>query len=349
MIPFAYERATSTDQAIHSITARGTKYLGGGTNLIDLMKLNVEGPTSLVDITRLNLAKIEDAPGNGSGDGISIGALVRNSELASDRRIVENYPLLSQALLSGASPQLRNMATTGGNLLQRTRCYYFMDAAFSACNKRAPGSGCAAIEGVNRIHAILGQSDHGADSGESCIATNPSDMNVALAALGATVHVQGPKGKRAIHISEFHRLPGSTPQEDTNLKFDELITHVELPFPAFAKNSWYQKVRDRQSYAFALISVAAGLEMDGGTIKTAGLALGGVAHKPWRSLAAEKSLAGATPSPDVFRKAADLALAGAKGYEHNTFKIELARQNIVRALTLAAHGTQSSNEAGAQG
>jgi xanthine dehydrogenase YagS FAD-binding subunit len=349
MNPFSYTRATSADQAIHAVAGKASKYLGGGTNLIDLMKLNVEAPTSLVDITRLDLTRIEDIPGTSSSGGILIGALVRNSELANDRRIVENYPLLSQALLSGASPQLRNMATTGGNLLQRTRCYYFMDTAFTACNKRAPGSGCAAIEGVNRIHAILGQNDRGPKSGETCIATNPSDMNVALAALGATVHVQGPKGKRAIHISEFHRLPGSTPQDDTTLKFDELITHVELPSPVFAKNSWYQKVRDRQSYAFALISVAAGLEMAVGKIKTAGLALGGVAHKPWRCSEAEKSLAGAAPSPDVFRKAADLALAGAKGYEHNAFKIELARQNIVRALTLAAHETQSSNEAGAQG
>lgn len=226
------------------------------------------------------------------------------------------------------------MATTGGNLLQRTRCYYFMDTSFPACNKRTPGSGCAAIKGFNRIHAILGASD-------VCIATNPSDMNVALAALNATIHVQGPKGKRAIPIADFHRLPGATPQLDTNLQPDELITAVELPAPKFAKHSYYLKVRDRQSYAFALVSVAAGLEIDGNIIKSAGLALGGVAHKPWRSTEAEKSLSGATPGPDAFKKAANLAVAGAKPYEHNAFKIELAKQSIVRALTLAAQGVQA--------
>jgi xanthine dehydrogenase YagS FAD-binding subunit len=227
------------------------------------------------------------------------------------------------------------MATTGGNLLQRTRCYYFMDTTFPACNKRSPGSGCAALKGFNRIHAILGAS-------EECIATNPSDMNVAMAALNATVHVQGPKGKRTIPFSDFHRLPGKTPEIDTNLKPGELITAVELPAPKFAKNSWYLKVRDRQSYAFALVAVAAGLEMDGSTIKSAGLALGGVAHKPWRSLEAEKSLAGTAPTPEAFKKAADLAVAGAKSYEHNAFKIELAKQSIVRALTLAAQGPQGA-------
>ena len=226
------------------------------------------------------------------------------------------------------------MATTGGNLLQRTRCYYFMDTAFPACNKRTPGSGCAAIKGFNRIHAILGASNE-------CIATNPSDMNVALAALNATIHVTGPKGKRTIAFADFHRLPGTTPQLDTNLKPDELITAVELPAPKFAKHSYYLKVRDRHSYAFALVSVAAGLEMDGNTIKSAGLALGGVAHKPWRSLEAEKSLAGAIASPDAFKKAANLAVAGAKPYEHNAFKVELAKQSIVRALTLAAQGVQA--------
>jgi xanthine dehydrogenase YagS FAD-binding subunit len=242
------------------------------------------------------------------------------------------------------------MATTGGNLLQRTRCYYFMDTAFSACNKRAPGSGCAAVDGFNRIHAILGQSDRGASAADTCIATNPSDMNVALAALNATIHVQGPQGRRAIPIAEFHRLPGTTPQLDTTLRPDELITGVELPAPAFAANSWYLKVRDRQSYAFALVSVAAGLHINGGAIQSAGLALGGVAHKPWRVLEAERSLAGAAPSPEAFRKAADLAVAGAKGYEHNAFKIEMAKQSIVRALTLAARGavTGASAASGTQ-
>jgi xanthine dehydrogenase YagS FAD-binding subunit len=226
------------------------------------------------------------------------------------------------------------MATTGGNLLQRTRCAYFMDTAFPACNKRTPGSGCAAIKGFNRNHAILGASN-------DCIATNPSDMSVALAALSATIHVTGPKGNRTIPIADFHRLPGDTPQLDTNLKPDELITAVELPAPKFAKHSYYLKVRDRQSYAFALVSVAAGLEMDGNTIRSAGLALGGVAHKPWRSLDAEKSLIGATAVPDTFKRAANLALSGAEPREHNAFKVELAKQSIVRALTLAAQGVQA--------
>jgi xanthine dehydrogenase YagS FAD-binding subunit len=341
MNPFEYQRATSTDQAVKAVTTNGAKFLGGGTNLVDLMKLDVERPTVLVDITRLELAKVEDRPDG----GVMIGALVRNSDLANHPRIVGSYPLLSQALLSGASPQLRNMATTGGNLLQRTRCYYFTDTAFPACNKRIPGSGCGALQGFNRIHAILGQTDKGASSHESCIATNPSDMNVALAALGAVIHVQGPKGKRAIPISEFHRLPGDTPELDTNLKRDELIVGVELPPQKFAKNSWYLKARDRQSYAFALVSVAAGLNIENGTIQSAGLALGGVAHKPWQSKNAEKSLIGVAPSSEGFRKAADLALSGAKGYNDNRFKIELAKQSIVRALTLAARGTSEGDQA----
>ncbi|HEV2646039.1 MAG TPA: xanthine dehydrogenase family protein subunit M [Acidobacteriaceae bacterium] len=344
MNPFSYQRATGTEQAVHAIQAHGAKFLGGGTNLVDLMKDNVERPTALIDITKLQLAKIEDAPGG----GVKIGALVRNSDLASDPRIVRDYPLLSQALLAGASPQLRNMATTGGNLLQRTRCYYFMDTSYGACNKRAPGSGCAAVQGINRIHAILGQTDKGATSGETCIATNPSDMNVALAALGAVIHVQSTRGKRTIPIAEFHRLPGTTPHVDTTLHSDELITAVELPPAKFARNSWYVKVRDRQSYAFALVSVAAGLEMSGGTIKSAGLALGGVAHKPWRVAEAEKALVGATPGVEAYTKAAELAVAGAKGYEHNAFKIEMAKRSVVRALALAANGTRAGAE-GVQG
>jgi xanthine dehydrogenase YagS FAD-binding subunit len=248
--------------------------------------------------------------------------------------------------LSGASPQLRNMATTGGNLMQRTRCYYFMDTAFSACNKRVPGSGCAAIEGFNRIHAILGQTDKGPANAESCIATNPSDMNVALSALQATVHVQGPKGKREIPIAEFHLLPGKTPHIDTTLRPDELITDVELPKPVFAKHSWYLKVRDRQSYAFGLVSVAAGLQMDGTNITSAALALGGVALKPWRSPEAENALTGQNAGREVFQHAASLALSGAKGYEHNAFKIEMAKQCIVRALTLAVSGSNAGDSAG---
>jgi xanthine dehydrogenase YagS FAD-binding subunit len=330
MNPFGYQRATAPDAAIRAVSARGAKFLGGGTNLVDLMKDGVERPTLLVDVNHLDLAKVVES----SNGGVMIGALVRNSDLANHELIRTNYPLLSEALLSGASPQLRNMATTGGNLLQRTRCYYFMDTAFPACNKRIPGSGCAALKGFNRIHAILGASDE-------CIATNPSDMNVALAALDATIHVQGPKGKRSIAFADFHRLPGNTPQLDTNLKPDELILSVELPAAKFAKNSSYLKVRDRNSYAFALVSVAAGLEIDGGMIKSAGLALGGVAHKPWRSMEAERSLIGASSGPDAFKRAANLAVAGAKPYEHNAFKIELAKQNIVRALTLAAQGAQA--------
>jgi len=337
MNPFAYQRVNAPDAAIHAVSAPGAKFLGGGTNLIDLMKDNVEHPTLLVDINHLDLARIHTAH---DGD-LLIGALVRNSDLANHELVRSQYPLLSQALLSGASPQLRNMATTGGNLLQRTRCYYFTDTAFPACNKRVPGSGCAAIQGFNRIHAILGQTDHGPTGADTCIATNPSDMNVALAALRANIFVLGPNGKRTISIADFHRLPGNTPALDTNLKPDELITGIELKPSKFGKNSYYLKVRDRASYAFALVSIAAGLEMDGGTIKSAGLALGGVAHKPWRSLEAEKALIGAPANPATFKKAAELALAGAKSYEHNAFKIEMAKQNIVRALTLAAQGVQA--------
>ena len=266
---------------------------------------------------------------------------MRNSDLANNKQVIAGYPLLSQALLSGASAQLRNMATTGGNLLQRTRCYYFMDTAFPQCNKRMPGSGCGAIQGFNRIHAILGQTDKGTNSPETCIATNPSDMNVAMSALNATVLVEGPKGKRTIPVREFHRLPGSTPQVDTVLRPDELITAVDLPPSKFARNSWYLKVRDRQSYAFALVSVAAGLEMDGQTVRSAGLAMGGLAHKPWHSPEAEHALVGQPATPETFAKAADLALRGAKGYESNEFKIELAKQSIVRGLTLAAQGVKS--------
>ena len=329
MNPFNYQRATAPEQAVHAVSAHGARFLGGGTNLVDLMRYNVEHPTTLIDVTRLDFNQVVT-----TGNTTTIGAGVRNSDLANHETIRTNYPLLSQALLSGASPQLRNMATTGGNLLQRTRCYYFMDTAFPACNKRTPGSGCAALKSFNRIHAILGASNE-------CIATNPSDMNVALAALNAIVHVIGHKGKRTIPFAEFHRLPGNTPQLDTNLQPGELITAVELPAPKFARHSYYLKVRDRKSYAFALVSVAAGLEISGNTIQSAGLALGGVAHKPWRSPEAERFLVGAIASPDAFKKAADFALAGAQPQEHNAFKIELAKQGVVRALTLAAQGVQA--------
>jgi xanthine dehydrogenase YagS FAD-binding subunit len=340
MNPFSYQRSETSEQATLAITAPGTKFLGGGTNLVDLMKYGVERPATVIDITKLDLAKVRD----GLNGGVMVGALVRNSDLANEPRIVRGYPLLSQALLSDASQQLRNMATTGGNLLQRTRCYYFMDTAYAACNKCAAGSGCAAIQGFNRIHAILGQADKGATSEQTCIATNPSDVNVALAALGTIIHVQSARDKRMIPIAEFHRLPGATPQIDMTLMPDELITAVELPAPAVAANSWYLKVRDRQSYTFALVSVAAGLEMNGGAIKSAGLALGGVAHKPWRAVDAEKSLVCATPCVDAFRKAGEQEVAGAKAYEHNTLKIEMAKQSVVRALTLAARGSQARSE-----
>jgi xanthine dehydrogenase YagS FAD-binding subunit len=319
--PFAYQRAESVADAIN-LHARNpaSRFLGGGTNLIDLMKYGVERPDTLIDVTRLPLTRIEPI----AGGGLRIGALVRNSDLAADRAVVSGYPVLSEAILHGASPQLRNMATTGGNLMQRTRCYYFYDTAFP-CNKREPGSGCSAIGGHNRIHAVLGQS-------ESCIAVNPSDMSVALAALDAVVRVEGPRGPRTIPIVDFHRLPGESPQIDTNLQRDELITAVDLPASPVAARSHYIKVRDRASYAFALVSAAVAFDAQDGTIRSARIALGGVAHKPWRAAEAERSLAGQRANEESFRRAAELALTGARGYEHNTFKIELAKRTIVRAL-----------------
>ena len=334
---YGYVRAETVQDAVAALAGDNAYALAGGTNLVDLMKYDVEHPTALVDINHVALAEVTTLPDG----GLRVGALVRNSDLANNKGVIAQYPLLSQALLSGASAQLRNMATTGGNLLQRTRCYYFMDTAFPQCNKRMPGSGCGAIQGFNRIHAVLGQTDKGTNSPETCIATNPSDMSVAMSALNATVLVEGPKGKRSIPVREFHRLPGSTPQVDTVLRSDELITAVDLPAAKFARNSWYLKVRDRQSYAFALVSVAAGLEMDGPTIRSAGLALGGVAHKPWHSPEAEHALVGQPATPETFAKAADLALRGAKGYENNEFKIALAKQSVVRGLTLAAQGVKS--------
>jgi xanthine dehydrogenase YagS FAD-binding subunit len=273
------------------------------------------------------MTQIEELP---EGKGVRIGALARNSDVAEHALIRERYPVLSQGLLAGASPQLRNMATVGGNLMQRTRCYYFYDPAFPQCNKRNPGSGCGALKGYNRIHAILGQSDQ-------CIATNPSDMNVAFAALEAVVRVQGPNGEREISFADFHRLPGSTPNVDTNLKEDELITAVDLPAIPFATRSHYLKIRDRASYAFAIVSVAAALEIDAGKKITAvRIALGGVAHKPWRAQKAEQQLVGKTADENSFRTAAESELAPAKGYAHNEFKIELAKRSIVRALSTVA-------------
>src|SRR5947207_2636717 len=328
MNPFTYSRATDANQAVAAVSRKPqTKFLGGGTNLIDLMKMGVETPNQLIDINRLPLAQIEELPG---GNGIRIGALARNSDVAEHELIRTRYPVLSEALLSGASPQLRNMATVGGNLLQRTRCYYFYDPAFPACNKRNPGSGCGALEGHNRVHAILGHSEH-------CIATHPSDMCVALAALDATVRVRGPNSEREIPMIDFHRLPGDTPERDTNLQPEELIIAVDLPAMPFATRSYYLKVRDRASYAFALVSVAAALDLDSDkTIKAARVALGGVAHKPWRAEKLEKELAGKKANEKTFRAAAEAELAAAKGYKHNSFKIELAKRAIVRALSTVA-------------
>jgi xanthine dehydrogenase YagS FAD-binding subunit len=299
-------------------------FIAGGTNMVDYMRLGVLRPAAVVDISRLPLTTIDDV-----GGGLKIGALVRNSDLAVHPLVQQRYPVLAEALLSGASPQIRNMATTGGNLMQRTRCPYFRDTHYTHCNKRSPGSGCAAIGGFTRSHAILGGSDH-------CIATNPSDMNVALAALDASIHVRGPSGQRAIAIGDFHTLPGEHPEVETTLKPGELITYVTLP-PVTGKQH-YLKVRDRASFAFALASAAVVLEIEGGAIKTARVALGGVATKPWRSKEAEALLAGQKPSPEVFRKAADAALASAKPQPGNAFKIDLAKRTLVRALTEVSHG-----------
>ncbi len=325
MHPFTITRAADPDAALRDLTSGqgDTRFVAGGTNLVDLMKTGVATPDRLVDISRLDFAKVEELPG---GRGVRIGALVRNSDLAAHPLIAERYPMLSQAVLAGASAQLRNMATTGGNLLQRTRCYYFYDPTFPACNKRQPGSGCGALEGYNRVCGVLGTS-------EACIATHPSDMCVALAALDAVVRVQGPKGEREIPFGEFHRLPGDHPEHETNLQPDEIITAVDLPPAPWAKRSLYLKVRDRASYAFALVSVAAALEVDAGKIKTARVALGGVAHKPWRSEAAERKLVGEQPTEAAFRAAAAEAMHGARGYQYNRFKIELARRTVVRALS----------------
>ncbi len=325
MNPFSYARPTEVNEAI-ALFRPNARYIAGGTNLLDLMKENVTRPDQLIDITRLPLHDIEET----AEGGLRIGALVSNSDLAWDERIEQRYPLLAKAILAGASPQLRNMATTGGNLLQRTRCYYFYDSG-TPCNKREPGSGCSARTGVNRIHAILGHSD-------DCIAVHPSDMCVAMAALEATVIVSGAEGERRVPFADFHRLPGTEPERDNHLADGELITAVELPPQDFSAHSAYIKVRDRASYAFALVAVAAALEMDGQTIRSARIALGGVAHKPWRLPEAEALLVGKTANQEAFASAADALLQGAVGFEHNQFKIELARRSIVRALGDAAGG-----------
>lgn len=325
MRPFKYARVISTTTAAGIVAANpNAKFLGGGTNLLDLMKEDVERPDELVDLTRLKLKEIRQANG-----GVSIGALATNTETANNPLIRNNYPLLTQAIVAGASAQLRNMATNGGNLLQRTRCQYFYDTALP-CNKREPGTGCSALEGLNRYHAIFGWS-------ESCVATYPGDMANALYALDAIVRVRDANGReRTIPVNDFHRLPGDTPQNDTNLQHGEIITAVELPRSDFARNSWYLKVRDRASYAFALVAVAAALELDGRTIRNARVVLGSVAHKPWRNRDAEAALTGRPVSEDSFRLAADIALKDARPLEHNAYKVELAGRAIVRALMRAA-------------
>ena len=327
---FAYTRAGGVAEAIRAVASEdGAKFIAGGTNLVDLLKENVERPSRLVDVTRLPLNGIEDTPEG----GLRLGALVTNADTAYHASVQERYPVLSRAILAGASPQLRNMATNGGNLLQRTRCYYFYDVAVP-CNKRQPGSGCPAIHGQNRVCGVLGTSDQ-------CIATHPSDMCVALAALEAVVRVDGPKGERTIPFADFHRLPGQTPHIETSLANGEIITAIDLPKNAFAAHSVYTKVRDRASYAFALVSVAALLELDGDTVKAARLALGGVAHKPWRLPEAEALLVGKTATKHNFLPVAEALMQGAQGYGHNDFKIELAKRAVVRALQLATKGTAS--------
>lgn len=324
MINFEYMRVSTVKAAVDALRKYpDSAVIAGGTNLVDLMKKGVTSPGRLVDITSLPLKEIID-----EGNGLRIGALVANSDLADDASVQAAYPLLSQALKAGASAQLRNMATVGGNLLQRTRCGYFYDAAMP-CNKRKPGSGCGAMQGYNRMHAIFGGSS-------SCIAVHPSDMCVALTALDAQVQVSGPAGDRKIAFTDFHRLPGTTPEKDNNLSKNELITGIYIPSNQFGHRVHYLKVRDRASYAFALVSVAAALDMRDGKISTARIAMGGVAHKPWRLFEAEETLLGKVPAVPVFEQAAQIAMKGAKAYGSNNFKLKLAPAAIVEALSKAS-------------
>jgi xanthine dehydrogenase YagS FAD-binding subunit len=320
MQPFKYTRVSTTKAAL-TASGTGTRFLAGGTNLLDLMKLNVEVPNQLIDINKLELNKIDVA----STGNIRIGALVKNTELAYHPEVVRRFPVLSEALLSGASAQLRNAASTAGNIMQRVRCPYFYDTAFP-CNKREPGSGCSAIPGYNREHAVLGTSDY-------CIATHPSDMSVAMAALDSIIHIQGTKGTRTVKFVDFHLLPGKTPHLEHNLKTGEIITAVEIPALSFSTKSHYLKARDRASYQFALASAAVALDIQSGTIQAARVALGGVGTKPWRSSEAEQMLSGKPAGLAAYQAAADAALAGAKAYKDNGFKIELAKRTLVRALT----------------
>jgi len=327
VIPFTYARASRPDEAAAAVAAdRGAKFLAGGTTLVDLLKLGVETPSALVDVNPLPLGRIESLPGG----GLLVGANVKNSDLANDPNVRRRYPVLSEALLAGASPQIRNMASVGGNLMQRTRCFYFRDTAY-ACNKRQPGSGCAALDGYNRIHAVLGTS-------ERCIATHPGDMAVALAALGAVVHTRRPHGgERTIPIDQFFVAYGVDPAKESVLEHGELITGVELPPAAWLARSHYLKVRDRASYEFALASAAVALDLAGdGTVRAARVALGGIATKPWRSPEAERALIGRKAGEAAFRAAGEAALAGARPGKHNGFKVELAKRTVERALATAA-------------
>jgi len=326
---FTYTKATDVNNAV-SLTSENdqNKIIAGGTNIIDLLKYFITEADTLVDINHIpGISELQEI----SDGGIRIGALMKNAETTYHPIIEEKYPMLSKAILAGASAQIRNMATNGGNLLQRTRCYYFYDI-HTPCNKREPGSGCSAITGYNRIHAILGHS-------ENCIAVFPSDMCVALSALDARVNITGPDGDRTLDFSDFHRLPGDTPHIDNNLKKGEIITGIDLPKKGFSKNYSYLKLRDRSSYSFALISVATGLELEEGKIKEARIALGGVSHKPWRVKEAEDFLIDKEPDAENFKAAAEIILKGAKGFEHNSFKINLAKKAIVRNCLMALDPT----------
>ncbi|MCU1246338.1 MAG: xanthine dehydrogenase [Acidobacteria bacterium] len=326
MNPFDYTRADDPHGAIASGSRAATKFIAGGTNLVDLMKCDVERPAHLVDLNELPLAAIERVAG-----GVRIGALARMSDVAAHSLVAHGFPAISQALLASASPQLRNAASIGGNLMQRTRCPYFRELTFAPCNKRNPGSGCSAIEGENRMHAVLGGS-------EACIATHPSDLAVAVAALDGVLTLRGAKGERQVAAVDFHLLPGSTPEVEHDLRHGELITSLFLPDALHARRSRYLKIRDRAAYEFALASAAVGLELDGGTIRSARVALGGVGTKPWRARSAEAALTGQRPSPDLFRAAAEAEMKSAVSHGQNAYKIELAKRTLVRALSDLAGG-----------
>jgi xanthine dehydrogenase YagS FAD-binding subunit len=332
MRPFKYTSPSNVGSATQTVGANpNAKFLAGGTNILDLMKEDVERPDELVDISRLKMTAVQSISSGGNKGGISIGALGKNTDTANHPLVRQNYPLLTQAILAGASAQIRNMATNGGNLNQRTRCPYFYETSMP-CNKREPGSGCGALEGINRMHAVFGWS-------EKCVAVHPSDMCVALVALDAVVKVQGANGQqRSIPFEEYHRLPGETPEKDNNLKQGEMVTAIEIPKNSFADRSYYLKVRDRASYAFALVSVAVALETAGATVKQVRIAMGGVAHKPWRAKEAENFLTGKAANIENFNQAAELEMKVAKPLAHNQFKIELGSRAIVRALMQAMNG-----------